>query len=85
MPGHLSARYSFCIFYSYGEGLSGCHFEADMEFIYAQYKPTNVLSKIQGRINVMYIFQPGASDDTLYIKHKKVLFSEKLVVEGIVF
>ena len=27
----------------------------------------------------------SASDDTLYIKHKKVLFTEKLVVEGIVF
>ena len=26
-----------------------------------------------------------ASNDTLYIKYKKVLFSEKLVVEGIVF
>ena len=81
----MSARYSFYIFYSCGEELIGCHFETDMEFIYAQYKPTNVLSKIQGRINVMYIFQPGASDDTLYIKHKKVRFSEKLVVDGIVF
>lgn len=26
-----------------------------------------------------------ASNDTLFIKHKKVLFSEKLTVEGIVF
>jgi len=26
-----------------------------------------------------------ASNDTLYIKYKKVLFSEKLIVEGIVF
>lgn len=38
-----------------------------------------------GEFNVYVKNNISASNDTLSIKYKKVLFSEKLIVEGIVF
>ncbi|UTY30109.1 hypothetical protein E4N76_12415 [Treponema putidum] len=38
-----------------------------------------------GDIDVYVKSKINASNDTLFVKYKKVLFSEKLIVEGIVF
>jgi len=51
----------------------------------AQTVKKQILQKMIARDEPIRACNITASNDTLLVKYKKVLFSEKLIVEGIVF